>query len=162
MATPSPTSSPPQSTTPASPRGREDRWRGGRGSDSEETPPSYSEALVGGSAARRAGEQEVVQLRREVRSVVRMEERSSAIDELDDSGDELDGEEEGPWEEPTHVTRKRARGRRGGKRAAARAARPAAREVGAYADYDGLCLLCMQPGHRAADCTTGPICLPLR
>ncbi|KAK1620921.1 hypothetical protein QYE76_026438 [Lolium multiflorum] len=51
-----------------------------------------------------------------------------------------------------------ARGRRGGKKVAARPVRPA-REVGAYADYEGLCLLCTQPGHRAVDCTTGPVCL---
>lgn len=90
--------------------------------------------------------------------MVLREERSTAIDALDDSDDTLDEEGEEPWEEPTHVTRKRARGRRGGKKVAARPVRPA-RKVGAYAEFEGLCLLCTQPGHCAADCTTGPVCL---
>jgi cellular nucleic acid-binding protein len=87
--------------------------------------------------------------------MVRREEESTAIDELDDSEDLLDEEEEAPWEEPTHITRKRARGRRGGKKVAARPGR----DVGTYAEFDSLCLLCTQPGHRATDCTTGPVCL---
>jgi hypothetical protein len=86
--------------------------------------------------------------------MVRAEGMSSAIDELDDSDDMLDEEDEAPWEEPTHVTRKRARGRRGGKRAA----RPA-RDAGAFADFDGLCLLCTLSGHRTVDCTMGPVCM---
>lgn len=58
-----------------------------------------------------------------------------------------------PWEEPPHGTRKRA-----GKRVAARAARTG-REGGAFDGFQGLCLLCAQPGHRAADCKTGLVCL---
>ncbi|KAK1660332.1 hypothetical protein QYE76_048491 [Lolium multiflorum] len=157
MASPSPSLSP--SPSPAgSPRGRADRWSGGRGPDSEDTPRSFCEALVGAGAAERVDEPEGSHARREVRSMVRREEPSTAIDELDDSKDLLDEEEEGPWEEPTHVTRKRARGRRGGKKVAAKTARPA-HDVGAYTDFDGLCLLCTQPGHRTANCITGPVCL---
>jgi hypothetical protein len=104
--------------------------------------------LAGGSATGGVDGQEISQVRREVRSVVRAEGLSSAIDELDVSDDMLDEEEEGPWEEPTHVTRKRARGRHRGKKVAARTARPV-RDVGAYAEFEGLCLLCTQPGHRA-------------
>jgi hypothetical protein len=91
--------------------------------------------------------------------VVRREEASTAIDDLDDSDDLLDEEEEAaPWEEPTHVTRKRARGHRGGKKVAARTVRPV-RDVSAYAEFDGLCPLCTQSGHRANDCLMGPVCL---
>nr|XP_051207157.1 uncharacterized protein LOC127322790 [Lolium perenne] len=159
MASPSPIPSLSPTPSPAaSPCGREDRWRGSRGSDSEETPRSYREALAGGSAAAHVDGQEDSQVRREVRSMVRAEGMSSAIDELDDSDDMLDEEDEAPWEEPTHVTRKRARGRHGGKRAVARAARPA-RDAGAFADFDGLCLLCTLSGHRTVDCTMGPVCM---
>ncbi|KAK1630578.1 hypothetical protein QYE76_004893 [Lolium multiflorum] len=158
MATPSP--SPCPSPSPAgSPRGRADRWRGGRGSDSEDTPSSFRDALMGARTAESIDVPESSRARREVRSMVRREEASTAIDALDDSDDLIDEEgEEGPWEEPAHVTRKRARGRRGGKKVAARPVRPA-REVGAYADYEGMCLLCTQPGHHAVDCITGPVCL---
>ncbi|KAK1627408.1 hypothetical protein QYE76_001723 [Lolium multiflorum] len=135
--------------------GREDRWRGGRGSDSEETPRSQQDAFDGGRARRGGDRPEPSSARREVRSLVCREEESAAFDELDDLEDP-DEEEEAPWEEPTHVTRKR--GRRAGKKVAARPTRPE-RVPGAYDDYRGLCLLCTQPGHRAADCTTGPVCL---
>ncbi|KAK1648165.1 hypothetical protein QYE76_065970 [Lolium multiflorum] len=153
---PNPTLSPTPSPT-ASPRGRADRWRGGRGSNSEDTPRSFRDMLAGESEARHTEAPESSHARRVVRSMVRREEESTAIDELDDSEDQLDDEEEAPWEEPAHVTRKRARGRRGGKKVT-RAAHPE-RDAGAYADFDGLCLLCTQPGHRAADCITGPVCL---
>jgi hypothetical protein len=114
---------------------------------------------MGARAAESVDVPESSRARREVRSMVRREEASTAIDALDDSDDLLDEEGEGGlWEEPAHVTRKRARGRRGGKKVAARPVRPA-REVGAYADYEGMCLLCTQPGHRVVDCTTGPVCL---
>nr|XP_051222116.1 serine/arginine-rich splicing factor RS2Z32-like [Lolium perenne] len=152
--TPSPSPSPPPSSGPC---GREDRWRGGRGSDSEETPRSQQGVLTAGRE-RRSDRPESSSARREVRSMVCREEESAAFGELDDPEDPLDEEEEAPWEEPTHVTRKRARGRRAGKKVAARPPSPE-RVPGAYDDYHGLCLLCMQPGHRAADCTTGPVCL---
>nr|XP_051219532.1 uncharacterized protein LOC127336731 [Lolium perenne] len=154
----SPTPSPSPSPPPASgPRGREDRWRGGRGSDSEDTPRSQRGGLDDGWVARN-DRPESSSARREVRSMVFREEESAALDELDDSEDPLDEEEDAPWEEPTHVTRKRARGRRAGKRVAARASRPE-RVPGTYDDFHGLCLLYTQPGHRAANCTTGPVCL---
>ncbi|KAK1620983.1 hypothetical protein QYE76_026500 [Lolium multiflorum] len=154
---PTPSLSPTLSPT-AGPRGRADRWRGGRGSDSEDTPRSFRDVLASGGGAGQTDAPESSHARREVRSLICREEVSMAIDELDDSEDQIDDEEEAPWEEPVHVTCKRAHGRRGGKRVAARAARPE-RDAGAYADFDGLCLLCTQPGHRATDCTTGPVCL---
>ncbi|KAK1631913.1 hypothetical protein QYE76_006228 [Lolium multiflorum] len=156
--TPSPSPSPP----PASgPRGREDRWRGGRGSDSEETPRSQPVGLGGGREVA-VDMPESSRSRRMVRSEVLRdeEEEGVAFDELDDSDepidDPIDDEGGNRWEEPSHVTRKR--GRRAGRKVAARAARPE-RVVGAYDEFYGLCLLCTQPGHRAADCTVGPVCL---
>ncbi|KAK1662053.1 hypothetical protein QYE76_050212 [Lolium multiflorum] len=118
-STPSPSLSP--SPPPSSsPRGREDQWRGDRGSDSEETPWSQQGAFDGGRARRGGDRPESSSARKEVRSMVCREEESTAFDELDDLEDPLDDvdeEEETPWDEPTH------------------------------------------PGHRAADCTTGPVCL---
>jgi hypothetical protein len=60
MASPAPSPNPSLSTSPtpeADPRGREDRWRGGRDSDSEDTTGSYRNTLAGGRAAARADEQ---------------------------------------------------------------------------------------------------------
>nr|XP_051206928.1 uncharacterized protein LOC127322022 [Lolium perenne] len=147
-----PTPTHPLSPSPspeASPRGRSDRWRRGRGSDSEDTPRSYRDALAGERAAARAEVPESSRAR-EMRSMVCREEESLAFDELDDADDPLEEEDDdAPWEEPSHVTRKRARGRRGGRKVAARAAHTG-RVAVAYDDFQGLCLLCTRPGHRAA------------
>ncbi|KAK1612093.1 hypothetical protein QYE76_035766 [Lolium multiflorum] len=155
---PSPSPSPPPAPGP---RGREDRWRGGRGSDSEETPRSQPVDLGGGREVV-VDRPESSRSRRMVRSEIFREEEEEeegvAFDELDNSDDPIDDEEGEQWEEPSHVTRKRTRGRRARRKVATRAARPK-RVVGAYDEFHGLCLLCTQPGHRAANCTVGPVCL---
>ncbi|KAK1602050.1 hypothetical protein QYE76_027208 [Lolium multiflorum] len=126
-------------------------------------------------AATRAKAPEASREKREVRSAVSREVVRTAIDELDNSDDPLGENDDAPWDEPAHVVLKQARGHRGGKKVAARAAlqgregAPFAegtsraarqdREGRPFAEFQGLCLLCAQPGHRAGDCTIGPVCL---
>jgi hypothetical protein len=173
----SPTHSPNPSLSPspspvAGPRGREDRWRGGRGSDSEDTPGSTATRWSAGER-RRANEPESSRARREVRSVVSREVEQEAFDKLDDLEDPLEEDDGAPWEEPAHVVRKHARGRGGGKKVAARAAARQGREAGtftegttrearqgrdtgAYAEFQRLCLLCTAPPTaRLGRCASG-------
>jgi hypothetical protein len=120
MRSPSPTPSPLSGGAEGlSPRGRQDRWNGRRGSDSDETPRSYRNALAG-ELSPPSAPAAVVPL--ELRSEVCVEE-STAIDALAGSDDALEEEDGGDaaWEELAHVLRKKAScGRRAGKKVASR------------------------------------------
>jgi hypothetical protein len=123
----------------------------------EETPRSYCNALAAGRAVALAVMLESSRSWPEVRSEIYRDDRPTTIDELDDSEDPHEDEVDAPWEEPAHVTHKRARGHRGGKKVAAKVTRPW-RSRGLL-EFQGLCLLYTQPGHRVAGCTMLPMCL---